>query len=125
MPLRAKLRSGFTTAAMPTRISVEERFGGAGGRCRAGNGCRHAHDDPVDLVIIGCGAGGGVLAQRLARRGWRIMVLEAGPFWDPDADWVSDEAGSQHLYWTQTRIIGGGDRSSWAATTVAAGWADR
>jgi choline dehydrogenase-like flavoprotein len=70
---------------------------------------RHGHGDPVDLVIVGCGAGGGVLAQRLARRGWRIVVLEAGPFWDPDADWVSDEAGSHSLYWTQTRIIGGGD----------------
>ena len=25
-----------------------------------------------------------MLAQRLARRGWRIVVLEAGPFWHPD-----------------------------------------
>ena len=53
--------------------------------------------------------GGTVLAQRLARAGWRIVILEAGPFWDPDQDWVSDEAGSWHLYWTQTRIIGGED----------------
>jgi choline dehydrogenase-like flavoprotein len=66
-------------------------------------------DDEVDLVIIGCGAGGGTLAQRLARRGWRIVVLEKGPFWDPDRDWVSDEAGSHHIYWTDKRIIGGED----------------
>ena len=65
--------------------------------------------DEVDLVIVGCGAGGGVLAQRLARQGWRIVVLERGPFWDPDRDWVSDEAGSHRLYWTDTRIIGGED----------------
>ena len=32
--------------------------------------------------------------------GWRIVILEAGPFWDPDEDWVSDEAGSHQLYWT-------------------------
>ncbi|HEV8450914.1 MAG TPA: GMC family oxidoreductase [Gaiellales bacterium] len=69
----------------------------------------YRESDPVDLVIVGAGAGGGVLAQRLARAGWRIVVLEAGPFWDPDRDWVSDEAGSSHLYWTQTRIIGGAD----------------
>ena len=66
-------------------------------------------DEEVDLAIVGCGAGGGVLAQRLARRGFRVVVLEAGPFWDPDDDWVSDEAGSHHIYWTENRLIGGLD----------------
>ena len=33
-------------------------------------------------------------------RGWRVVILEPGPFWDPDRDWVSDEAGSHHIYWT-------------------------
>jgi choline dehydrogenase-like flavoprotein len=70
---------------------------------------RYHDDDEVDLVIVGAGAGGSVLAQRLARAGWRIVILEAGPFWHPDEDWVSDEAGSQQLYWTQKRIIGGSD----------------
>jgi choline dehydrogenase-like flavoprotein len=70
---------------------------------------RFRDDDDVDLLIIGCGAGGAVLAQRLARAGWRIAVLERGPFWDPDEDWVSDEEGSHHLYWTDKRIIGGQD----------------
>jgi len=65
--------------------------------------------DEVDLLIVGAGAGGSVLAQRLARRGWRIVVLEAGPFWHPDEDWVSDEAGSHKLYWTEKRLIGGSD----------------
>jgi choline dehydrogenase-like flavoprotein len=69
------------------------------------------YDDsfPVDLAIVGAGAGGATLAQRLARRGWKVVVLEAGPFWDPDEDWVSDEAGSHGLYWTDERIIGGQD----------------
>ena len=73
---------------------------------------RMAHYDdayPVDLVIVGAGAGGGTLAQRLARRGWKVVVLESGPFWDPDRDWVSDEAGSHKLYWTAPRVTGGGD----------------
>ena len=70
---------------------------------------RYEPDDEVDLVIVGAGAGGSVLAQRLARHGWRIVLLEAGPFWHPDEDWVSDEAGSHELYWTQKRIIGGDD----------------
>src|SRR5205814_45184 len=42
-------------------------------------------------------------------RGWRIVVLEEGPFWDPDTDWVSDEAGSHDLFWTAPRVIGGED----------------
>jgi len=68
-----------------------------------------ADEDEVDLVVIGCGAGGGTLLQRLARAGWRVVALEAGPFWDPDADWVSDEAGSHRLYWTEPRVIAGED----------------
>src|SRR5439155_16663610 len=68
---------------------------------------RHRDVDEVDLAIVGAGAGGSVLAQRLARRGWRIVVLESGPLWDPDRDWVSDEAGQHKLYWTEERIIGG------------------
>ena len=35
--------------------------------------------------------------------------MDAGPFWDPDADWVSDEAGSHQLYWTDPRVIAGAD----------------
>lgn len=84
---------------------------------------RYADDDEVDLVVVGAGAGGSVLAQRLARAGWRVVILEAGPFWHPDEDWVSDEAGSHPLYWTQKRIIGGATRSSWARTTPGVGWA--
>jgi choline dehydrogenase-like flavoprotein len=68
---------------------------------------RFADSDEVDLAVIGCGAGGSTLLQRLARRGWRVLALDAGPFWDPDADWVSDEAGSHHLYWTEPRVITG------------------
>src|SRR5690242_20670862 len=70
---------------------------------------RHADDDEVDLVIVGAGAGGSTLAQRLARHGWRIVILESGPFWDPDRDWISDEAGQEKLYWTSPRVIGGDD----------------
>ncbi|MGH9171705.1 MAG: GMC family oxidoreductase [Acidimicrobiales bacterium] len=70
---------------------------------------RYDDADEVDVCIIGAGAGGSVLAQRLARAGWRVVIIEAGPFWHPDEDWVSDEAGSHDLYWNQKRIIGGSD----------------
>jgi choline dehydrogenase-like flavoprotein len=70
---------------------------------------RFGDGDEVDLAVVGCGAGGSVLLQRLARAGWRVVALEAGPFWDPDRDFVSDEAGSHHLYWTEPRVIAGTD----------------
>jgi choline dehydrogenase-like flavoprotein len=70
---------------------------------------RFADEDEVDLVVVGAGAGGSVLTQRLARAGWSVVCLEAGPFWDPDRDWVSDERSSHTLYWTEPRQIGGGD----------------
>ncbi len=70
---------------------------------------RFQDSDEVDIAIVGCGAGGGVLGQRLARAGWKVVAFDAGPFWDPDTDWVSDEAGSHHLYWTEPRIVTGSD----------------
>ncbi|TDK98368.1 GMC family oxidoreductase [Mycobacterium paragordonae] len=70
---------------------------------------RYDEDDEVDVVIVGAGAGGGTLAQRLARAGWRTVVLDAGPFWNPDTDWVSDERASHVLYWSEPRQIGGDD----------------
>jgi choline dehydrogenase-like flavoprotein len=70
---------------------------------------RYQQTAPVDLVIVGAGAGGVTLAQRLARKGWKVVILEKGPFWDPDRDWVSDEKGAGSLYWTDNRIIGGTD----------------
>jgi len=74
-----------------------------------GRMARYAQSAPVDLVVVGAGAGGVTLAQRLARKGWRIVILEKGPFWDPDRDWVSDEKGAGPLYWNDNRIIGGTD----------------
>src|SRR5581483_2321983 len=63
--------------------------------------------EPVDFCIVGTGAGGGVLAQRLARYGFSVVALEAGPWHDSETGMVSDEAGSAHVYWNDLRITGG------------------
>lgn len=63
--------------------------------------------EEVDYAIVGVGAGGGVLLQRLTRAGFHVIGFDAGPFWDTERDWVSDEAGSHRLYWTDKRITGG------------------
>ncbi|MEP6860664.1 MAG: GMC family oxidoreductase [Deltaproteobacteria bacterium] len=63
--------------------------------------------EQVDYCLVGVGSAGGVLLQRLARAGFRVVGLEAGPLWDTERDWVSDEAGSHRLYWTDLRLTGG------------------
>ncbi len=68
---------------------------------------QYTPDDEVDYCIVGVGSAGGVLVQRLARAGYRVVGIEAGPFWDTERDWVSDEAGSYKLYWNELRVTGG------------------
>lgn len=63
----------------------------------------------VDFAIVGVGSAGGVLLQRLARAGFKTLGFEAGPFWDTEREWVSDEVGSRNLYWNDLRITGGED----------------
>lgn len=70
---------------------------------------RSQPNEEVDFCIVGVGSAGGVLVQRLARAGFRVLGIEAGPFWDTERDWVSDEAGSYNLYWNELRITGGED----------------
>lgn len=40
-----------------------------------------------DAIVIGAGAGGAAAAWRLTQRGARVLVLEAGPWFDPDRDY--------------------------------------
>ncbi|HXE14916.1 MAG TPA: GMC family oxidoreductase [Bryobacteraceae bacterium] len=70
---------------------------------------RYRDTDEVDYCIVGVGSAGGVLLQRLAKAGFRVVGIEAGPFWDTEKDWVSDEHGSHKLYWNDLRITGGKD----------------
>lgn len=66
-------------------------------------------NEPVDFCIVGTGAGGGVLAQRLARYGFSVVCLEAGQWMDSEHDMVSDESGARPLYWNDLRITGGSE----------------
>jgi len=44
--------------------------------------------DAPDAIVIGAGGGGPVVAQELAARGVKVLMLEAGPWFDPDRDYT-------------------------------------
>jgi choline dehydrogenase-like flavoprotein len=82
---------------------------------------RYGPHDEVDYVIVGVGSAGGVLIQRLARAGFRVVGFDAGPFWDTERDWVSDEAGSYNLYWNDLRVTGGSEPLAFGANNSGKG----
>jgi choline dehydrogenase-like flavoprotein len=82
---------------------------------------RFSESEQVDYLIVGCGSAGGVLLQRLARAGFRVLALEAGPFWDTERDWVSDESGSHDLYWEDPRVTGGSNPLALGANNCGKG----
>jgi choline dehydrogenase-like flavoprotein len=49
-----------------------------------------------DAIVVGAGAGGPVVAKELAERGAKVLMLEAGPWLDPDRDFtrLEDDMGS-------------------------------
>src|SRR5215208_435136 len=51
---------------------------------------RRVADRAYDAVIVGAGAGGGACAWALTRRKARVLVLEAGPRYDPFKDYRLD-----------------------------------
>lgn len=70
---------------------------------------QYANDDEVDFAIVGTGAGGGTLAYKLAKAGFRVVAFDAGPYWRPLEDFASDEQEQAKLFWTDERITGGAD----------------
>lgn len=47
----------------------------------------------VDAVVVGSGAGGAAAAWQLTQQGLRVLLLEAGPRFDPRRDYPLDSAG--------------------------------
>ena len=64
-------------------------------------------DDESVVLIIGTGAGGGVLANELAQKGVKVVALEAGGRYLPD-DYLNDEWDSfSQLAWLDARTTSG------------------
>jgi choline dehydrogenase-like flavoprotein len=52
--------------------------------------------EQIDFLVIGAGAAGGVIAKELATAGFRVVVLEQGPY-KREAEFVHDEIGTTFL----------------------------
>lgn len=66
----------------------------------------YSDDEVVDAVVVGTGAGGAPLLAQLARRGLRVVALEAGANGTPD-DHTPDELSAVDINWMQERLSGG------------------
>jgi choline dehydrogenase-like flavoprotein len=60
-------------------------------------------NDTFDVVVVGSGAGGGVVAGELADRGRKVLLLEAGPH-RTAADFTRFEAKATHDLWWPFRL---------------------
>jgi len=65
------------------------------------------NNSKTDILIIGLGAAGGVLFGKLAEAGFDVTGLEAGPHWDTDQNFVSDERAMEKLKWSDPRLSDG------------------
>lgn len=52
----------------------------------------------TDVLIIGSGAGGGVVASEIAAKGWRTLVLEKGEYLTPEQLTGTAKDGFERLY---------------------------
>ncbi len=62
----------------------------------AATGPRFSLRDPVDFVVVGAGAAGGVVARELSRAGCSVVVLEQGPYLR-EPDFAHDELAVTQL----------------------------
>src|SRR4051812_50016893 len=63
--------------------------------------------DSANVVIVGAGACGGLVARELAAAGMSVVVLEAGKRLDPRTDLRNAEANSAKIQWTEPRVYTG------------------
>src|SRR5476651_1152905 len=65
--------------------------------CRKGSG-RMANFPKVDVVIVGGGAAGCLIAAKLGQKGKKVVILEQGPAWEP-TDLISSQIWNRRLKW--------------------------
>src|SRR5579871_4729476 len=80
--------------------------------------------DPVDVVIVGSGAGGGPMALELGRAGFKTVVLEKGAFYRQE-EYVHDEILMSRrnffmpLPWDEPHMVRKGEDGSYQRSNAA------
>ena len=77
----------------------------------------------VDVCIVGAGAGGATAAMRLAEARLSVVVLEAGPHWDPAKDFVNDpEVMAKKFHWDMPVTYAGDPEADSVIGVRGHGW---
>ena len=63
----------------------------------------------TDVIVVGAGACGSLVAKELAQRGLSVTVLEAGRRFQADPDFQNAEANAGKIFWTEPRNYQGRD----------------
>ena len=114
--VRALAIEAFYSDFVAPGVDADRRLGGDrlqhSSRHAAGEGLvvpGHRMSERFDVVVVGSGAGGGVVAGELAERGRRVLLLECGPHLTA-ADFTRWEAKATHdLFWPMRfALIDGG-----------------
>jgi choline dehydrogenase-like flavoprotein len=62
-----------------------------------------------DVVVVGTGACGSLVAKELAGHSFSVVVLEAGKRFNPARDLPNNEANAAKIMWTEPRVFAGRD----------------
>jgi choline dehydrogenase-like flavoprotein len=63
----------------------------------------------TDVIVVGAGACGSVVAKELAGRGFAVTVLDAGKRYNAPVDFANAEANAAKIFWTEPRNYVGKD----------------
>src|SRR5438270_13642512 len=59
----------------------------------------------TDVVVVGAGACGSLVAKELAAHGFSVVVLEAGKRYDPARDLANSETNAGRIMWAEPRVL--------------------
>jgi choline dehydrogenase-like flavoprotein len=62
-----------------------------------------------DVLVVGAGACGSLVARDLAERGFSVTVVEAGKRLNPASDLANAESNAGKIMWTEPRVYSGKD----------------
>jgi choline dehydrogenase-like flavoprotein len=67
------------------------------------------HLQPLDVLIVGSGACGGLVAKELSDQGFSVVVIENGKRFQPSVDLANSETNSGKIQWNEPRVYTGKD----------------